>query len=1301
MMARLFRVTMALLLVTMVAALSPLPAFAQGSATSTISGTVTDSTGGVVPGADVTAKNNATGVLLNAVSGSNGSFTIPAVSTGTYTVTVKLMGFKTAVLNEVTVTNAGPANVKAVLELGGLEETVIVAGAQEIIQTQATSVAQTLSSRQIANLPVPGRAAFDIVSYMPGVTSTDGSIRGSQVNGLPQSAVNITLDGMNIQDNYAKTWDGMFTRVSPRLDAVEEVTVSTAAQGADMAGQGGVQIKFVTRSGTNKYQGSAYYYLRRDWMNTNTWFNLHRNVTTAGVPTNKAVLAQYQPGGRFGGPVRIPGLYDGRDKFFFFVNYEWVSSPGTSTNTRTIMSPLSEQGQFQYSGGTVNLMALAAANGQTARIDPIVAKLLADVRSSTSVGSVAATTDPLTQAFTWQQPTKGTTNYPTVRVDYNVTQKHRISFSYTRNHLISDPDTTNSYTRVYPGFPVHGLQDSVRYTGQVNLRSTLTSNMVNELRLGATGGATAFAPDLAPGMFSGQTVGDMNGYNIQWSNFRSIVNPAPLFATSSREGKTKVVEDTLSWIKGAHAMSMGFGLTMAQIWYYQQQYVPSLALGMTSSGDPADAMFTTANFPGASSTDINNARSLYSVLTGRIYNINRNARIAGDGTTFNILGASNQLGNLPQYGLFFSDSWRWKPNLTINAGLRYDWQLPFYATNNSYSMATMADIFGVTGTGTDLVVGSTVTGLGNLFKPGTLQGTATTFKQLEKGKPAYATDWGNLAPSLGAAWTIGSENGVLHAIFGKHGDSVIRAGYSVSYQRGGMNDFTGIFGSNPGVSIDATRNQTNGNLGTLPVLLTGSDLGAPPIPLTRVFPMAVPTASSDAYAFDPNIKTPHSMSWSVGWQRALSKSTSVEARFIHTASYATWTLGNLSNMNYNELNILDNGFFNEFKVAQANLQANITAGKGNTFAYTGAAGTAPLPILLSYFNGSSASTDTTKYSGSNWTSSSYLTSLYPLNPNPYTIPTSIRGNATMLASGVASGRPVNFWVANPDVRNAYVATNGPDTSYNGIQLVFNRRFAKGLMLQANYTYGKGNQFQFYSFHKPWVETEQNYSNSGGGNATGNVRHVVTANWMYELPFGRGKAVGGNAGPILNRIIGNWSLQGVVRLQSGRMIDFGNVRLVGFTKTELQNMFKIRMTVDPNNAYRTLVFILPQDIIDNSIKAYSITATGYGTAGAPTGRYFAPANGPDCIESIAGWGDCGARSVIITGPKVIRVDMNLVKQLALVKGIALEGQLQVFNVFNRVNFNPVSGVGGSTTTNYEVTSANDQSRTMQMAIRISW
>ena len=118
--------------------------------------------------------------------------------------------------------------------------------------------------------------------------------------------------------------------------------------------------------------------------------------------------------------------------------------------------------------------------------------------------------------------------------------------------------------------------------------------------------------------------------------------------------------------------------------------------------------------------------------------------------------------------------------------------------------------------------------------------------------------------------------------------------------------------------------------------------------------------------------------------------------------------------------------------------------------------------------------------------------MYPLNPNPYTAANNIWANSTYRTNGIAAGCPSNFWVANPDVNNAYVVTNGPKTSYNGMQLVLNRRFARGLMFQSNYTYGKGYMDQFYSFHKPYVTTEMNYTNiytNQGGNATGNVRHA--------------------------------------------------------------------------------------------------------------------------------------------------------------------------------------------------------------------
>ena len=488
-------------------ALSPSSARAQGGASSSIAGVVVDASGGIIPGADVVAKNKATSAESKTVSSDQGTFTIPALNVGTYTVQVSLMGFKTVVLDDVVVSAGVPSTVRAVLQIGGLEETVVVQSATEVIQTQTATVASTLSVNQITKLPVTSRNALDFIVNLPGVNTPGGS-RDSTVNGLPQSAINITLDGMNIQDNYLKTTDGFFARLSPRLDAVEEVTVTAAANGAESAGQGAVNIRFTTRSGTNELIGSSYYFLRHDRLNANTWFNNRDLPPGADGKAPKTALRQYQPGTRVGGPIVIPGLFDGRNKAFFFVNYEETRSPSNGTLTRTILSSSAQQGLFRYNTSSgvreVNLLALAASSGHTSTPDPVVSKLLTDIRSSTaSTGSVTDLSDPTLQQYVFQTPLRSFTPAPTVRVDVNLPKNHRLTGSGNYQHINSNPDTTNNQQIRFPGFPIYGSQQSTRYSTAEALRSTFGDNIVNELRVGATGGATFFSPEKEVSIWSG------------------------------------------------------------------------------------------------------------------------------------------------------------------------------------------------------------------------------------------------------------------------------------------------------------------------------------------------------------------------------------------------------------------------------------------------------------------------------------------------------------------------------------------------------------------------------------------------------------------------------------------------------------------------------------------------------------------------------------------------------------------------------------------------------------------------------
>ena len=171
------------------------------------------------------------------------------------------------------------------------------------MQTQATTVSSVVRVDQIQNLPLITRNSLNFVVFLPGVdtSSANHSQRSSTIAGLPQSSISLTVDGANIQDKYTRSTDGFFANIHPKLDLIEEVTVSSATATADSSGQGAVQIKFVTRSGTNTFNGSGYEYARHRALNTNYYFNIR-----AGLPKNQLTLNQW--GFREGGPIVLPGL---------------------------------------------------------------------------------------------------------------------------------------------------------------------------------------------------------------------------------------------------------------------------------------------------------------------------------------------------------------------------------------------------------------------------------------------------------------------------------------------------------------------------------------------------------------------------------------------------------------------------------------------------------------------------------------------------------------------------------------------------------------------------------------------------------------------------------------------------------------------------------------------------------------------------------------------------------------------------------------------------------------------------------
>jgi hypothetical protein len=1287
---------------------SPL-AFAQGGVSvAPLSGVVVDTSGAPVPGASVTVNNEATGASFQSVTNAQGTFTVPALEPGTYTVIISLSGFKQSVLKGNKLLTATPLGIKATLEVGGMEETITVEGGAPLVQTQSAAVSTTIEVNQIMNLPAGSRSALEYVTFLPGI-QTPGGTRDSIISGLDQSAINITLDGLSLQDNYLKTTDGFFARISPRMDIVEEFTVTTAAGTAENSGQGAAQISFTTRRGTNRFTGSVYEYFRRDWLNANTWFN---NRDLPPGPNGKAPQAKLKfdnYGIRMGGPIRIPGLFNGKDRAFFFFNLEESRQPADVTRNRIILSPSAQQGVFQYTAGgatqSINLLDLAARNGQTSSVDPVIAKVLSDIRNTTSGGGVANLADPLVQRFTYQSKFSNVTRYPTVRLDLQLTQKHLLSGTYTLTDLLSDPDTLNNRDPQFPGFPVGGVQDSKRFAYQGSLRSTLTPNLVNELRVfGATGGATKFSTEINPSMWKGTPVADQAGYQLNLNGAccgtgQALTNAGTSAGPnlSAREGSTKLAYDRLNWVKGSHSFAFGVDFTEGNVWLWNQTTVPQINFGLATA-DPAAGMFTTANFPGASTAQLNNARALYSILTGRVLEVVGNARLDENTAEYKYLGASRARGRVREFDFFAHDTWRVRSNLTLNYGLRYILQTPFYPLNNSYFTGTLEDVYGVSG-------------VGNVFKPGTLTGRKPAFVEYEKGKGASKTDKNNFAPSFGFAWRPGIEGGFLQKVLGS--EPVLRGGFSIAYNRNGMSDFTDVYGDNPGISVPVNRNQTLNNLGASPLLFRDQGrLGPPSYPSRPVFPYTE-QINEDIEIFDPNLKIPYSQTWNVSLQRALGSKMAVDLRYIGSRGRDLW-----ANVDYNEANIIENGFLNEFRLAQQNLQANIRSGRGNTFRYFGpGTGTSPLPIYLAYFNGIPAARagDASLYTSASFGDTNFTNPLAIFNPQPYTPAgfnsnTGLDGSPARRANAAAAGLPVNLFRVNPDLQNgAEIRSNSGFTSYHGFDIELQRRYSRGLTFRTSYTFGKSYIGNLWTLREPLART----LNTG---AEGGVTHGFRFLGFWDIPIGKGRKFGGNMNGVLDALIGGWTLSTTTRVQSGRMLDFGNVRLVGMTEADLRKSFKLRF----DDAGKK-VYMLPQDIIDNTARAFQVSATsptGYGALGAPSGRYLAPPNGPDCIDGVDtriygsngySYGNCGAGELVVTGPMYRMVDLGIEKRFKLRGRLELSVRALLINAFNIANFTPVTG-GGTTVansatayqnaSNYEVT-ATDAPRTAELVARISW
>jgi hypothetical protein len=279
-----------------------------------------------------------------------------------------------------------------------------------------------------------------------------------------------------------------------------------------------------------------------------------------------------------------------------------------------------------------------------------------------------------------------------------------------------------------------------------------------------------------------------------------------------------------------------------------------------------------------------------------------------------------------------------------------------------------------------------------------------------------------------------------------------------------------------------------------------------------------------------------------------------------------------------------------------------------------------------------------------------------------------------------AGLPANFMMPNPALAqaHAYLEVNGGNRKFNAIQVDLNKRFSNGFSYGANYAYAFGRKtWEQRSLREDWF-----YVDSGAGSD-----HTFKLNGLLELPFGQGKKFATDATGIVNGLIGGWEIAGLMRWQSGQKFNYGNLRLVGMTEDELQDMFKFYHRTDANGIER--IYMFPEDVIQNSILAiYNTSATTEsGLSGAaPTGRYLAPANGPDCVSYAHVQCPGTELTRFLTGPGYFKTDLSFVKRVFLSRRFNVEARMDIFNAFNTINFTATNRRSNNAVTGWDVQSA---------------
>jgi len=1114
--------------------------------TSTISGVVTDPQGAVVPGATVTITDVATNLTRQQKTSPAGVFSFAFISPGNYKVEVEAPGFKKKVLSQVHALVGAAIDASLALDIGPMTETVTVeaAGPALHINTQDATLGNNLESVQITQLPLEARALVDLLSLQPGAT------REGYVTGARADQSNVTLDGVDI--NNAQTANAEIPRAANNLvigqldtdrgnittgpalrlntEAIEEFRVTTANANANQGRSSGAQINLVTRSGTNDWHGAAFEVYRGTLFEANDWFS-----NRSGVPRTPLVRNTF--GGALGGPVV-------KDKAFFFYSYEGRHDATAQGVTRVVPLPSLGQGIINYtfcpdaSCKTPQRASLNLAQNQqvyqATGINQLALNALAAAAAKFPANDTSQGDGLNTSGFRFNASTPIKLNSHVAKLDFHLTKNQT---AFVRMNVVYDHQTLPRWLPDTPSPLVwnHPWGLAAGHTWSIGNR------WVNNFRYGLT--RQAFSNG-----------GDSNGNDI---SFRFVFQPTSQTHTLTRVTPVHNITDDLSWIRGNHTLQFGANIrrisnTRVSLANAFDNAItnPSFYLGAGDHVSTAFQDFLTAKgLPGGRSGEslnsVSEVQNAATAIIGRFSQYTANFTFDKDGGLFKAGTPANRIFATQAYDEYIQDTWKVRPSLTLILGLRYSLERPVYETQGFEVQPTVP-----LGIYFQKRLAAAAQGQ-NFSDPIVINRSGPA----NGGKPLYNWDKNNFQPRIGAAWSPNFSNGFLKSVFGAQGKSVIRGGFAMTNDYYGQAlavdwDLNNTLGFTSNFTTPANTYDTvpcAGCKGLAPLFTSfNQDVRSLPnvvVPGKLQFPLSQPLDEGERIetAVDSQLHAPTEYVWNLTVERQMRAGMALSVSYIGRMGRSLLARRDIVAFN----NIRDPKSGMDWYTAGTILEKQRQLGIGTSQIAT-------IPFFENLFPAGLASIMNSAFglppdptqggfdpTWSNTQTFYAFQSRTPSNPTAFFSGndwTDTQALVDQVAAGLFGTAPFPTRFMQPQY-GALSAWSTIGNSYYSALTVSLRQRLRSWTFDFNYTYSHS------------LDDASGLQSAGGyaaaafivnpirqrswyGNSDFDVRHIINADALWQMPFGKGRAFLNTDNRFVEAVLGGWQLSGIFRWNTG-------------------------------------------------------------------------------------------------------------------------------------------------------------------------